>query len=64
MDAENYRRDRQKPVQTNDFLELIRRAQIDAAETATKQTKESIAKWLKEEDEPTLIKLLTRFVNS
>jgi hypothetical protein len=64
MPAENFRRDTQRPIQIEDFADLIRESQIDAANTATEQTKEVIAKWLKEEDEPTLIKLLKHFVNS
>ena len=64
MDAENFRRDTQRPIQIEDFMELIRESQITAANTATKQVKEVIAKWLKEETEPDLIKLLTHFVSS
>jgi len=59
MNAENFHR-----KQVEDFMELIRESQVDAANTATKRTKEVIAKWLKEETEPDLIKLLTHFVNS
>ena len=64
MTAENYRRDRQQPAQLKEIVDIISKEEINAAETAVKQTKESIAKWLKEEDEPTLIKLLKHFVNS
>ena len=64
MDAENFRRDTQRPIQIEDFMELIRESQITAANKATKQVKEVIAKWLEEETEPDLIKLLTHFVSS